>query len=68
MGGDQRTVLNVIVARVLPEQNLLLIRGAVPGANGSVVLVRKSVKTTKQQQQGTAGAPKPQTQKAAGKR
>jgi large subunit ribosomal protein L3 len=68
MGGDQRTVLNVIVARVLPEQNLLLIRGAVPGANGSVVLVRKSVKTTKQQQQGTVGAAKPQTQKAAGKK
>jgi large subunit ribosomal protein L3 len=39
------------VVRVLPEQNLLLIRGAVPGANGSLVLVRKSVKTTRAQQQ-----------------
>jgi large subunit ribosomal protein L3 len=51
MGGDQRTVLNLTVARVMPEQNLILIRGAVPGANGSLVLVRKSVKTTKAQQQ-----------------
>ena len=51
MGGVQRTVLNVTVARVLPEQNLILIRGAVPGANGSLVMVRKSIKTTKAQQQ-----------------
>src|SRR6266699_1358668 len=30
MGGDQRTVLNLSVVRVLPEQSLLLLRGAVP--------------------------------------
>jgi large subunit ribosomal protein L3 len=47
MGSDRRTVLNLRVVRVLPEQNLVLIRGAVPGANGSLVMVRKSVKTTK---------------------
>jgi large subunit ribosomal protein L3 len=51
MGGQQRTVLNVSVARVMPEQNLVLVRGAVPGANGTVVMIRKSVKTTKTQQQ-----------------
>ena len=54
MGGVQRTTLNVSVVRVLAEQNLLLIRGSVPGANGALVLVRKSVKTTKAQQQKTA--------------
>jgi large subunit ribosomal protein L3 len=54
MGGVQRTTLNVTVARVLPEQNLILIRGAVPGANGSLVMVRKSIKTTKAQQQKAA--------------
>jgi large subunit ribosomal protein L3 len=54
MGGVRRTVLNVSVARVLPEQNLVLVRGAVPGANGSLVMIRKSVKTTKTQQQKTA--------------
>ncbi len=53
MGGVQRTVLNISVVRVLPEQNLLLVRGAVPGANGSLVMIRKSVKTTKAQQQKT---------------
>jgi large subunit ribosomal protein L3 len=54
MGGDRTTVLNVSVVRVLPEQNLVLIRGAVPGATGGVVIVRKSVKTTKAQQQKAA--------------
>lgn len=54
MGGDRRTVLNLTVARVLPEQNLLLVRGAVPGAPGTLVMVRKSVKTTKAQQQKAA--------------
>jgi large subunit ribosomal protein L3 len=50
MGGVQRTVLNVSVVRVLPEQNLVLVRGAVPGANGSLVMIRKSIKTTRAQQ------------------
>jgi large subunit ribosomal protein L3 len=53
MGGNRRTVLNVRVVRVMPEQNLVLVRGAVPGANGGLVMVRKSVKTTKTQQQKT---------------
>jgi len=45
MGGDRMTMLNLPVVRVMPEQNLVLIRGAVPGANGSLLMVRKSVKT-----------------------
>ena len=53
MGGERRTVLNVRVVRVLPEQNLVLVRGAVPGATGGLVMIRKSVKTTKAQQQKT---------------
>jgi large subunit ribosomal protein L3 len=51
MGGDRRTVLNLTVARVIPEQNLVLLRGAVPGAIGGLVVVRKSVKQTKAQRQ-----------------
>jgi large subunit ribosomal protein L3 len=54
MGTDRRTVLNLPVVRVMPEQNLVLIRGAVPGAIGGLVLVRKSVKMTKAQQQQKA--------------
>ncbi|HET8576040.1 MAG TPA: 50S ribosomal protein L3 [Methylomirabilota bacterium] len=51
MGGDRRTVLNLPVVRVLPEQNLILLRGAVPGPIGGLLMVRKSVKQTKAQQQ-----------------
>ena len=51
MGSDRRTVLNLPVVRVLPEQNLILLRGAIPGANDGLVLVRKSVKQTKAQRQ-----------------
>jgi len=43
--------LNLVVARVLPEQNLILLRGAVPGAIGGLLVIRKSVKQTKAQQQ-----------------
>jgi large subunit ribosomal protein L3 len=51
MGGDRRTILNLPVVRVIPEQNLILLRGAIPGHRGSIVMVRKSVKQTKAQQQ-----------------
>lgn len=50
MGGVRRTTLNLSVVRVMPEHNLLLVRGAVPGANGTLLLVRKSVKLSKAQQ------------------
>ena len=50
MGGDRRTILDLPVVRVLLEQNLLLVRGAVPGPSGSLVVVRKSVKLTRAQQ------------------
>jgi large subunit ribosomal protein L3 len=53
MGSERRTTLNVRVVRVMAEQNLVLVRGSVPGANGGLVMIRKSVKTTKAQQQKT---------------
>jgi large subunit ribosomal protein L3 len=41
--GDERmTALNLRVVEVKPENNLLLVHGAVPGANGGIVLIRKS--------------------------
>jgi large subunit ribosomal protein L3 len=56
MGTDRRTILNLVVVRVMPEQNLVLIRGAVPGAINSLIVVRKSIKTTRAQQQQAAAA------------
>lgn len=47
MGNKQATVQNMRVALVDPERNLLAVRGAVPGAQGSLVLVREAVKSTK---------------------
>lgn len=44
MGNRRVTVQNLEVVTVDPEKNLLMVRGAVPGANGGVVLVKKSVK------------------------
>ena len=44
MGDKRVTVKGLTVARVDAENNLLMIRGAVPGANGSVVVVRKAQK------------------------
>ena len=42
MGDAQVTVKGLTVARVDAENNLLMVKGAVPGANGSLVVVRKS--------------------------
>jgi len=44
MGVRRRTVENLQVVQVDAERNLLLIRGAVPGADGGDVIVRPSVK------------------------
>jgi len=43
-GNERVTVLNLKVVAIQPEKNLLLVRGAVPGAKNSVVLVRRAVK------------------------
>ena len=47
MGDARITVKGLTVARVDAENNLLMIRGAVPGANGSVVVIKKAVKKAK---------------------
>lgn len=44
MGGVRHTVQSLKVQAVDPENNLLLIRGAVPGPRGGLVLVRSAAK------------------------
>jgi len=51
MGATRVTVPHLEVVRVMPEQHLLVVKGAVPGATGGLVVVRKSVKLSKAQQQ-----------------
>ncbi|MCH5223402.1 MAG: 50S ribosomal protein L3 [Muribaculaceae bacterium] len=41
MGNDRVTVQNLQVIKVLPEHNLLVIKGSIPGHKGSIVLVEK---------------------------
>ena len=40
-GGDRVTVANLQVLKVIPENNLLLVKGSVPGAKGSYVIIQK---------------------------
>lgn len=40
MGGDRVTVRGLVVARVEPDKHLLMVRGAIPGARGTLVGVR----------------------------
>jgi large subunit ribosomal protein L3 len=47
MGQDRVTTQNLKIVRVDAEKNLILIKGAVPGANGGLVTVRKAVKAGK---------------------
>ena len=47
MGAKQRTQQRLQVVRVDAERNLLLIKGAVPGARGGDVLIKPSVKAKK---------------------
>lgn len=42
MGDEQVTVRNLDVIEVLPEKNILLVKGAVPGPNGGLLFVRTS--------------------------
>ncbi|MFM7109359.1 MAG: 50S ribosomal protein L3 [Planctomycetaceae bacterium] len=59
-GNEQSTMRNVRLVAIDAERNLLVIRGAVPGADGSYVLVRETNKIKK------AGAAAPAGKKKAG--
>jgi large subunit ribosomal protein L3 len=44
MGSDRVTVQNLVVHKVDSEKGVLLIKGAVPGRNGGLVVVRSAIK------------------------
>lgn len=44
LGGERVTVQGLKVVRVDPERNLILIKGAVPGAKGALVTIKNTVK------------------------
>ena len=55
MGAERVTTLNLFVERVDGDEHLLMVRGAVPGAPGSYVVIRKAVAAKPE--------PKPQVEK-----
>src|SRR3954468_12866907 len=44
MGSEARTVQNLRIVKVIADKNLLLVKGAIPGANGDDVIVRTAIK------------------------
>lgn len=56
MGGDRVTVRNLKIVQVDGENNLLVVRGAVPGAPGGYVMIRKAIAAKPE--------PQPQVEKA----
>jgi large subunit ribosomal protein L3 len=45
MGNERKTVQNLKVAKVLVEEGVLLVAGSIPGANDTIVTIRRSQKT-----------------------
>ena len=44
-GNEQVTVLNLEVAKIDAEKNIIAVKGAVPGARGGIVFIRNTVKS-----------------------
>ena len=47
LGGDRVTVQNLEVVRVDTDRSILLVKGGIPGAKGSLVMVKTAVKSSK---------------------
>jgi len=41
MGNERVTIQNLEVIKLIPEHNLMLVKGSIPGAKGSIVVVQK---------------------------
>ena len=48
-GDEKLSILNLKIAKVIPEKNLILVEGAVPGSKGGLVLIRHAVKGKRKQ-------------------
>jgi large subunit ribosomal protein L3 len=44
MGSERRTMQNLRVVKIIADRNLILVKGAIPGANGDDVIVRTAIK------------------------
>ncbi len=71
MGDENVTVQNLRVIQVRPDDNTLIVNGAVPGANGNLVVVRTAIKGQPRVKKVTASKPAnpmKEAKKAGGKK
>ncbi len=41
MGGNRKKIQNLQVVKVMADKNVILVKGSIPGAKGSYVLIEK---------------------------
>jgi len=41
MGGNRKKIQNLEIVKIMPEKNIILVKGSVPGAKGSYILIEK---------------------------
>jgi large subunit ribosomal protein L3 len=41
MGGDRKKIQNLVVVKIMAEKNVILVKGSIPGAKGSYVIIQK---------------------------
>ena len=44
LGNVQRTIQNLIIVKIMPEENIILVKGSVPGHTGSTVIIKPTQK------------------------
>lgn len=45
MGNKKVTIQNLVIAQVLPEQNVILVKGNVPGSKKSLIVIKSAIKS-----------------------
>ncbi len=58
MGNERKTVQNLKIAKVLPEEGVILVSGSIPGSNETIVTLRRSHKSAMRTQHDAAKAAK----------
>jgi large subunit ribosomal protein L3 len=44
LGNVQRTIQNLIIVKIMPDENIMLVKGSIPGHKGSVVIIKPTQK------------------------
>ena len=44
LGNVQRTIQNLVIVKIMPEENIMLVKGSIPGHKGSVVIIKPTQK------------------------